>query len=161
MGFLLLGSGLPFVNIGRGRAETEGWRARKKILGEKAGGLFKVGLVESAVIGRPVWIPRATIVWYRIIAARTLADPKDGGQDAQSPRVPPWSAIECPHSAGRNGTVRRLRITARESRLHWWQLLFLLNPKKSVLAQLYGVLGEVSTALVLRLRRRLPAAECK
>ncbi len=48
---------------------------------------FASGLIVSAVIRRPIKVPRAFIVGNRIIASGLFSNPKDGRHDVRFPRV--------------------------------------------------------------------------
>src|SRR5205807_7199709 len=47
----------------------------------------RVRIVEAAVVFSPVLVPRTGMIWDRIVVARILADPKNGGHDLSLPRI--------------------------------------------------------------------------
>ena len=47
----------------------------------------RIGVIEAAVVARPVRVPRALVIRHRIVRGRLFADPENGRDDVRLPRI--------------------------------------------------------------------------
>ena len=125
-----LGLGLSMSDVVVGQRAVKRVLPRHECHGNVIAPRRSVGCVEPAVVACPIGIPGTLMVWDRIIAARRLADPKNGGHDIRFPR-----------KTG-NGIARSRRN--KDLRL---------DLGKGLIPKLHRVLGKVGAALVGRLAK--------
>src|SRR5262249_12735111 len=76
---------LCFVIVRKGAVEwIEPWR---ETYGNVIAATGRIGVVHTAIILRPLLVPRAYPIRNRIVATRLLADPKHGGHDLPFPWI--------------------------------------------------------------------------
>src|SRR5271157_4893381 len=95
-------------------SDVERILARNEVDRDKISARTRVRVIVPSIAVIPVFVPGATIVGHRVIAARTLADPEDRRDNAEPPRIPSWSSTQCDTSAHQGRSSQVARTVTRE-----------------------------------------------
>jgi len=63
--------------------------------------LSRIWVVKTAVVSRPLLVPRARPIRHRIVSAWSFTDPKNSRNDTCFPRIPPQRSGACRWLSGR------------------------------------------------------------